>query len=51
MLFPYTRLVHAITYPLAYLWRPYQVVLWNRRVAGSQPVTVRQADPRRKEES
>ena len=51
VLFPYTRLVHAVTYPLAYLWRPYQVVLWNRRVAGSQPATVRQAVPRRKEES
>jgi nitrate reductase gamma subunit len=33
VLFPYTRLVHAVTYPLAYLWRPYQVVLWNRKAA------------------
>ena len=31
MLFPYTRLIHIITYPLAYLWRPYQVVIWSRR--------------------
>lgn len=30
-LFPFTRLVHMITFPLTYLWRPYQVVLWNRR--------------------
>ena len=35
VLFPYTRLVHAVTYPLAYLWRPYQVVLWNRRATRS----------------
>jgi nitrate reductase gamma subunit len=35
VLFPYTRLVHAITYPLAYLWRPYQLVLWNRKAARS----------------
>jgi nitrate reductase gamma subunit len=33
VLLPYTRLVHAITYPLAYLWRPYQLVLWNRKAA------------------
>lgn len=31
VLFPYTRLVHVVTYPLGYLWRPYQVVIWNRR--------------------
>ena len=31
VLLPYTRLIHAITYPVAYLWRPYQLVLWNRR--------------------
>jgi nitrate reductase gamma subunit len=35
LLFPYTRLVHVVTYPLAYLWRPYQVVLWNRKAARS----------------
>lgn len=33
VIFPYTRLVHMVTYPVAYLWRPYQVVLWNRRGA------------------
>jgi nitrate reductase gamma subunit len=31
MLLPYTRLIHIITYPIAYVWRPYQVVIWNRR--------------------
>ncbi len=30
-LFPFTRLVHVVTLPLAYLWRPYQLVIWNRR--------------------
>lgn len=31
-LFPFTRLVHLVTFPITYLWRPYQVVIWNRRV-------------------
>jgi nitrate reductase gamma subunit len=30
-MFPFTRLVHIVTYPITYLWRPYQVVIWNRR--------------------
>lgn len=30
-LFPFTRLVHVVTYPVTYLWRSYQVVVWNRR--------------------
>jgi nitrate reductase gamma subunit len=30
-LFPFTRLVHLVTFPVTYLWRPYQVVVWNRR--------------------
>ncbi len=30
--FPFTRLVHAVTVPIAYLWRPHQVVVWNRRL-------------------
>ena len=30
-LFPFTRLVHLVTVPIWYLWRPYQVVVWNRR--------------------
>lgn len=30
-LFPFTRLVHIVTFPITYLWRPYQVVIWNRR--------------------
>ena len=30
-MFPFTRLVHILTVPVTYLWRPYQVVIWNRR--------------------
>lgn len=30
-LFPFTRLVHMVSIPFAYLWRPYQVVMWNSR--------------------
>ncbi len=30
-LFPLSRLVHLVAFPFWYLWRPYQVVLWNRR--------------------
>ena len=29
--FPFTRLVHMLSVPLAYLWRPYQIVMWSRR--------------------
>lgn len=27
---PFTRLVHLLSLPIPYLWRPYQVVMWNR---------------------
>jgi nitrate reductase gamma subunit len=27
--FPFTRLVHMLVVPLHYLWRPYQLVIWN----------------------
>ncbi|MCZ7574074.1 MAG: respiratory nitrate reductase subunit gamma [Ardenticatenaceae bacterium] len=30
-LFPFTRLVHVFTFPITYLWRPHQVVVWNQR--------------------
>ena len=29
--FPFTRMVHMLSVPLTYLWRPYQIVIWNRR--------------------
>lgn len=28
-LFPFTRLVHIFTAPVTYLWRPFQVAIWN----------------------
>lgn len=31
LLFPFTRLVHVVTVPIGYLWRPYQVAIWNRK--------------------
>jgi len=31
LLFPFTRLVHLVMFPIHYLWRPYQVVIWNDR--------------------
>src|ERR1051325_6485782 len=30
LLFPFTRLVHVFAIPIEYLWRPYQLVVWNR---------------------
>lgn len=33
LLFPFTRLVHMITFPARYLWRSFQVVIWTRRKA------------------
>lgn len=29
-LFPFSRLVHLVAFPIGYLWRPYQRVIWNR---------------------
>ncbi len=34
--FPFSRLVHIITYPLGYLIRPWQVVIYNRKVRGAE---------------
>ena len=36
LVFPFTRLVHAVTVPIAYLWRPWQLVRWYRRGASIQ---------------
>lgn len=30
-LFPFTRLIHIFTVPITYLWRPPELVIWNRR--------------------
>ncbi|NJD58487.1 MAG: respiratory nitrate reductase subunit gamma [Anaerolineales bacterium] len=32
-LFPFTRLVHMMSFPITYLWRHIQVFIWNRRLA------------------
>jgi nitrate reductase gamma subunit len=29
VVFPFSRLVHALVIPVQYLWRPYQIVIWN----------------------
>ena len=29
LIFPFTRLIHIVVAPFHYLWRPYQVVIWN----------------------
>jgi nitrate reductase gamma subunit len=36
--FPFSRLVHIITYPLGYLLRPWQVVIWARRRTKSSEI-------------
>jgi nitrate reductase gamma subunit len=28
---PFTRFMHFLVYPFAYLWRPYQLVIWNNK--------------------
>lgn len=30
-LIPFTRLIHVVSTPIPYLWRPYQVVMWYRQ--------------------
>ncbi|MDZ7845198.1 MAG: respiratory nitrate reductase subunit gamma [Anaerolineales bacterium] len=30
--FPFSRLIHIITYPLGYLFRPWQIVIWVREM-------------------
>lgn len=30
ILFPFTRLVHVLIYPVSYIWRPFQRVIWYR---------------------
>jgi nitrate reductase gamma subunit len=26
---PFTRFMHFLVYPFSYIWRPYQLVIWN----------------------
>ncbi|MCW5879998.1 MAG: respiratory nitrate reductase subunit gamma [Anaerolineae bacterium] len=30
LLLPFSRLVHLLSFPFTYWWRPYQVIIWNR---------------------
>ncbi len=32
-IFPFGRLVHMVSFPISYLWRPFQRVIWTRRKA------------------
>jgi nitrate reductase gamma subunit len=34
---PFSRLMHALVPPLRYLWRPYELVIWNRRRPAGAP--------------
>ncbi len=34
---PFSRLIHILTYPLGYLLRPWQIVVWNRRPVRQSP--------------
>jgi nitrate reductase gamma subunit len=34
--FPFSRLIHIATYPIGYLIRPWQIVIWNRRARAGQ---------------
>ncbi|HVP22551.1 MAG TPA: respiratory nitrate reductase subunit gamma [Conexivisphaerales archaeon] len=34
MLIPFTKLIHMFTLPVTYLWRPYQLAIWNRSKRG-----------------
>ncbi len=31
-IFPFSRLVHMVTFPITYLWRRFQVFIWNRKL-------------------
>jgi nitrate reductase gamma subunit len=44
LLFPFSRLVHLIVPPIHYLFRPYQLVIWNRQPRRALPAAA--APPR-----
>lgn len=47
LLIPFTRLMHILVYPLPYLWRPYQVVMWywDRRKIRDSSAVLKKARP------
>lgn len=51
-IFPFTRLVHIFTIPLTYLWRPYQIWVYNRKTpadaTGQELLSTRDHYERRK---
>jgi nitrate reductase gamma subunit len=42
--FPFSRLIHILTYPFAYLVRPWQIVIWNQKVRRAEKVLRKQAE-------
>jgi nitrate reductase gamma subunit len=51
LLLPFSRLVHALSFPWSYFARPHQLVIWNRRTPRHDPaapgVTARPSSQRR----
>jgi nitrate reductase gamma subunit len=40
---PFTRFIHFLVYPFSYLWREYQLVIWNKKKKLKQnPETVQE---------
>ncbi|OJX38220.1 MAG: respiratory nitrate reductase subunit gamma [Chloroflexi bacterium 44-23] len=37
--FPFSRLIHIFTYPFQYLYRPWQIVIWNRKVKSAKKLS------------
>lgn len=44
-LFSFTRMVHVLVAPIPYLWRPHQLVIWNRRRGGARETPSAPPDP------
>lgn len=42
--FPFSRLIHIFTYPFGYLVRPWQIVIWNRKVNKAKKILQVQQD-------
>ena len=41
--FPFSRLIHILTYPFAYLVRPWQIVIWNQKIRRADKVLRKQS--------
>jgi nitrate reductase gamma subunit len=42
--FPFSRLIHILTYPFAYLVRPWQIVIWNQKIRRAEKVLRKQTE-------